>query len=275
MKKFLTMFVLTSLIVSICTGFTYRSIEEKPKYNYENLESYFTGYDGTFLLYDLKKDTYTIYNKEKSEKRVAPNSTFKIPHALFGLDNGVLQDENTLFQWDGTVYPTIPAWNQDQTLKMAIQNSTIWYFQKVADQIGAANEQKYLDAISYGNKDISGGLTNFWLQSSLKISPLEQLEFLKKFYTYKLPFSADHINMVKNILIQDQRENAVLSGKTGTGWLNNEIDGIPINGWYVGYVEKGDNVYLFVTNIEAAQGASGSKAKQITLDILRDKGIFQ
>ncbi|WP_044642747.1 class D beta-lactamase [Risungbinella massiliensis] len=274
MKKFLSFFFLTSLIVSVCSGFTYQSIDVKPKFHYENLENYFTGYDGTFLLYDLKNDKYTIYNKEKSEKKVAPNSTFKIPHALFGLDHGVLQDENTLFQWDGTMYP-IPAWNQDQTLSMAIPNSTIWYFQEVADQIGEANEQRYLDAIAYGNQDISGGLRNFWLQSSLKISPLEQLKFLKKFYTYNLPFSTDHINIVKNILIQDQRDYAVLSGKTGTGWQNNEINGVPINGWYVGYVEKENNVYLFVTNIEADQDASGSRAKQITLEILRDKGIFQ
>jgi beta-lactamase class D len=66
-------------------------------------------------MYDLQQDQYTIHNREKSEKRVSPNSTFKIPHALIGLQTGVLQDTNTTFLWDGTEYP-FPAWNQDQNL---------------------------------------------------------------------------------------------------------------------------------------------------------------
>ncbi|MED1469857.1 penicillin-binding transpeptidase domain-containing protein [Bacillus salipaludis] len=246
---------------------------KKGKYYYEDLSRYFTGYDGTFLLYDIKKKKYTIYNKKKSNKQVSPNSTFKIPHALFGLDKKVLQDEITLFKWDGTIYP-FEAWNQDQTLTSAVQNSVIWYFQDVAQQLGPKNEQVYLNSISYGNKDISGGLTNFWLQSSLKISPLEQLNFLKRFYTYQLPFSKRTIDLVKKILVIDHKNGALLSGKTGTGWANGEINGTPINGWFIGYVEKKGETYIFTTNIEADHNASSSKAKDITLRILKDKGIY-
>ncbi len=250
-----------------------KSQHKKPIYQYEDLSEYFTGYDGTFLLYDMKKNKYTIYNKEQSEKAVSPVSTFKIPHALIGLETGVLQDENTTFTWDGTVYP-FEAWNRDQTLTSAIQNSVIWYFQRVAEQVGEQKEQQYLDALRYGNKDISGGLTEFWLQSSLKISPREQLEFLKKFYSYQLPFSRKNIDIVKKILVLDKKKNAVMSGKTGTGWVDNVINGIPVNGWFIGYVERNHDVYFFVTNIQADNNANSAKAKEITLEILKDKKIF-
>jgi beta-lactamase class D len=36
--------------------------------------------------------------------------------------------------------------------------------------------------ISYGNQDISGGIDQFWLSSSLKISPKEQADFMEALY---------------------------------------------------------------------------------------------
>lgn len=242
-------------------------------YKYEDLSSYFTGYDGTFVLYDMNHREYTIYNKQKSEKRVSPNSTFKIPHALIGLETGVLQDENTTFQWDGTIYP-FPEWNKDQTLSSAIKNSTIWYFQEVAKQVGESREKEYLCKFSYGNQDISGGLTNFWLQSSLQISPKEQVEFLRKFYANQLPISKGNIDIVKKIMVLEEKNGAILFGKTGTGWKDAQLNGIPVNGNFIGYVEKDGNTYLFATNIEATENASGGKAKAITLSILQNKQIY-
>lgn len=250
-----------------------QSIPRREKVVYEDLSSYFDGYDGTFVLYDLKKRTYTVYNKEKSEKRVSPNSTFKSPHALVGLQTGVLQDADTVLRWDGTEYP-FPEWNRDQTLTEAIQNSTIWYFQEVAQRVGPVREKRYLQVFRYGNRDLSGGLTNFWLQSSLKISPKEQVDFLRRFYTYHLPVSKRNIDIVKEILVLEEKNGALLSGKTGTGWKDAELNGIPINGYFVGYVEKDGNAYFFATNIEAEDHATGGNAKAITLQILRDKKLF-
>lgn len=270
----------TALLVSSWWGsaMTIDAKEEKlqthsSKIQYEDLSSYFHGYDGSFVLYDLENKQYTIYNKEKSEKRVSPNSTFKIPHALIGLETGVLKDEHTTFDWDGTVYP-FPAWNQDQDLTTAIPNSTIWYFQEIAKRVGEKKEQRYLHALHYGNRDVSGGLTNFWLQSSLQISPIEQVDFLNRFYTYQLPISKHNIEIVKKILVLEKKEGAVLSGKTGTGWRDSVLNGEAINGYFIGYVEKDGHTYLFATNVEAATQASGGKAKAITLQILKDKQLY-
>ncbi|MFP9052255.1 penicillin-binding transpeptidase domain-containing protein, partial [Enterococcus faecalis] len=48
----------------------------------------------------------------------------------------------------------------------------------LARDIGEERMKTWLHTLSYGNEDISGGIDQFWLQSSLTISPLEQETFL-------------------------------------------------------------------------------------------------
>ena len=237
--------------------------------NYEDLTNYFHGYDGSFVLFDLEKGQYHIFNQAKSEERVSPCSTYKIISSLTGLETGVLGDENTLLKWNGTVYP-YETWNQDQTLASAINHSVSWYFQEVDSRVGDKEIKRYLDKINYGNGDITGGIKEFWLQSSLKISPLEQVEILKNLYLYQLPYSSKNIDIIKKTIKLSEYDGTVLSGKTGSGIVN----GKSINGWFVGYVEKGGNVYFFSTNIQARDNADGKNASRIALSILRDKNIY-
>jgi beta-lactamase class D len=68
----------------------------------------------------------------------------------------------------------------------------------------------------------------------LKISANEQVEFLKKFYHHELGFSTRATNIVKAIIVLEQNEESILSGKTGGCALEN---GKTI-GWLAGYVEK-------------------------------------
>ncbi|MBP2633412.1 MAG: Beta-lactamase [Firmicutes bacterium] len=236
---------------------------------YEDLSSYFQGYDGTFILLDLKKDRYQIYNDDKSKKRISPNSTYKIISSLVGLETGILKDENTLLEWDKTLYP-FERWNRDQTLASAMAYSVNWYFQKVDAGVGKTRIENYLKQIGYGNNDISGGIYDFWVESSLKISPLEQVELLKKLYTYEIPFSQRNIDIVKKAIKISEEDKTTLYGKTGTGIVNERS----INGWFVGCVEHEDKIYIFATNIQGENQADGTNAKNITLAILKDKNIL-
>lgn len=221
------------------------------------------------MLYDPKNNTYTLHNKEKSTKRLPPSSSFKIYNSLIGLESGVLKDKNTMFKWDGTKYD-IESWNRDHSLASAFSNSVVWYYKMLASQIGEKTMQEYIDKIEYGNKDISGGIDKFWLQSSIKISPMEQVELLRKMYYYELIFTKENIDIVKKIMILSSENGTVFRGKTGSGIKENKY----INGWFVGYVEKEGKVYFFATNIEAERDASGQNAKDITVRILKDKGIL-
>ena len=66
------------------------------------------------------------------------------------------------------------------------------YYRQVVDDIGKDMMQKELDKLQYGNCDISDwegrlntnnnnrALTGFWIQSSLLISPKEQVEVMEQ-----------------------------------------------------------------------------------------------
>ncbi|MBT2674755.1 class D beta-lactamase [Streptomyces sp. ISL-14] len=130
--------------------------------------------------------------------------------------------------------------------------------------------QTYLKEIGYGNNDVSGGIEQYWLESTLKISPVEQVQLLKAFYTNQFGFKEKNVQTVKDTLKLEEKNGAWLSGKTGTG----NVNGKNINGWFIGYVETTEDTYFFATNIQNADNANGSKAAEITLSILRGKGIY-
>jgi bla regulator protein BlaR1 len=232
---------------------------------------YFKGIEkGTFVLYDETNDQHLIYNLTQSEAKLSPCSTFKIYNSLAGLEYRVLnsKDQKTLKKWDGSPQP-YDNWKKDHTLSSAIQNSVVWYFQELATQIGETRMQVFLNKINYGNKDISGGLTTFWLQSSLKISAQEQVDLIHKLYAVELPIKAKNIEILKKNITLYNQDGVHMMGKTGSG----DQEGKWVLGWFVGVVEKDGNRYFFATNIEGRDGAYGGKAKSITFSILKELGI--
>lgn len=235
---------------------------------YEDLSDYFVGYDGSFVLYDMEAGQYSIYNKDKSTLRVSPNSTHKIYSALIGLESHVITSDNSTMKWNGTKYP-YESWNTDQNLSTAMRNSVTWYFQELGQRIPRETIQAFLEQMGYGNYDLSGG-SDYWLESSLKISPVEQVQLLSAFYTNQFGFEDENIQTVKDSLTLEEYDGYRLSGKTGTG----NVNGRNINGWFIGYVETKDNTYFFATNIQNEDNSYGSKAAEITLSILKDKGIY-
>ncbi len=236
---------------------------------YEDLSDYFNGFDGCFVLYNLKTDQYTIHNKSQSTMRVSPNSTYKIYSSLIGLETHVIQVENSKIKWDGINYP-YESWNKDQHLASAMRDSVSWYFQHIDQKVGHKNLQEYFNKLSYGNGNLTGGVEEYWLESSLKISAIEQVQLLKSFYTYEIDFKEKNIDSVKDALKLSVKDGAVLSGKTGTGIVNGENK----NGWFIGYVENKGEVYFFTAYIQDKAKAGGSAAAEMTLSVLKDKNIY-
>ena len=231
-----------------------------------DLKDFFVDYKGCFIIYDENESRYSIYNESQVDERLSPCSTFKIPNALIGLETGVIQGKDYVYQWDGKMNP-IDSWNKNHTLTTAITNSVVWYFQKLAQNVGEDRMQEYLDKIDYGNNDISGGITKFWLGSTLKVSAREQVEFLINLYHDKLPFDKENMRIVREIMILESTDGYVFSGKTGTA-----DKGL---GWFVGTIGKGDNIYYFATNIVGGNDATGAKAKEITKEILKYLKIYE
>ncbi|MFN0221775.1 MULTISPECIES: class D beta-lactamase [Paenibacillus] len=226
-------------------------------------DSYFAGRTGTFLIKDLHSgDTY-VYNRPRAETPLTPESTFKVANALIGLQSGAVRDEYDVKRWDG-VEREFESWNRDHTLGSAMRESAIWYYQAMARDIGTEHMQEGLDKLSYGNRDLSGGIDRFWLDSTLKITGLEQLEFMEKLAREQLPVDGKVMKTVKRMMIQEEGDTYTLYGKTGTRLSDYGL------GWYVGFLTGEKRSYVFVTNLKG----SGSEAKAITLNLLREQRLL-
>ncbi|MBY4605167.1 MULTISPECIES: class D beta-lactamase [Bacillus] len=228
-----------------------------------NVDDEFKDTDGTFILHDVQKDKTFVYNRERANKRQTPQSTFKVANALIGLQVKAVRDEYDVKRWDG-VKREFESWNRDHTLGSAMRESAIWYYQALARDIGEERMKTWLHTLSYGNEDISGGIGQFWLQSSLTISPLEQETFLEKLFKEELPFDKPVMKTVKRMMIQEEGDHYTLYGKTGTRLTDMGL------GWFVGFIKTEHGSYVFVTNVDD----SGTKAKNITVDILKKYGLI-
>ncbi|WXR60521.1 BlaR1 family beta-lactam sensor/signal transducer [Peptostreptococcaceae bacterium AGR-M142] len=273
---FLTVIIFFFANIFLCDGSTHiyniYNYAAKMPVNYEkqDLSEYFNELNGSFVIYDLNKDSYGVYNDNLCKKRVAPMSTFKIVIALIALEEGVLKDAFEVIPWNHTKYD-FKEWNKNHNLKSSMKYSVNWFYEDISSKIGIENMKSYVEKLSYGNKNIIENKNGFWNESSFRISPIEQIYFLKDLYKYKLPFSKENIDSVKESVKLAQNKDAILFGKTGT----TIIDDCDVNGWFVGWIEKNDNIYFFATNVEAKDNANGLKAKEITLDILNKKGIYK
>lgn len=223
--------------------------------------------DNSLVIYDEANTHYLTYNQAGGHKRYSPDSTYKIWSALFALDQKKIDQGDNVKIWDGTKYP-IKSWNQDQTLQMALTNSTNWYFQQLDSELGKAKLKEKFQSINYGNMNLLGGIDNYWLESSLKISPFEQVDLLRKLFKGEMQFSAEDTAFVKqSIRLQEQPEYS-LYGKTGTG---NSVSAS--TGWFIGSLETNKGNYYFACHLQG-ENATGSAAAQKTLAILRDLEIY-
>ena len=277
--KGMTTFMLTAVLLLgfapfistyAADGSHYQWDSSSENVSYVDLSTYFGEYEGSFVLYDLENDAWSIHDMEHATLRVAPNSTYKIYDALFGLEEEIITPENSFIAWNGETYP-FEAWNADQTLQSAMNSSVNWYFESVDEQLGAANISNYIEEIGYGNENISGDFSTYWMESSLKISPIEQVELLTRLQNNSLGFAPENINAVKDAICLSTSDAGTFYGKTGTG----RVDGQDVNGWFIGYIETVDNTYFFATNIGADSDATGGNATEITMSILSDMNIWK
>ena len=235
-----------------------------------DLSGYFEQHDGSFVLYNLNSDQWSLYNMDMATTRTAPNSTYKIYDALFALEEDLITPEYSLISWNQEDYP-FETWEQDQTLQTAMSDSVNWYFETLDNQIGKDVLQSYIQKIGYGNENLGSNLSSYWMESTLKISPVEQVELLNAFYQNTFGFAPENIQTVKNSIQLFSSAHGTLYGKTGTG----RIDGQDVSGWFIGFVETPENTYFFATNIQSENKATGSTAAEITLSILSDLNLWR
>lgn len=173
-----------------------------------------TGFAGTVLVYDLDGDEYLAGHAERVERRRIPASTFKIFNSLVALETGVVADQHTVIEWDGVTRGRSEL-NRDLDLQTAFRLSAVPHFQELARRIGPERMQRFIDAVGYGNRDISGGIDEFWLTGGLRISPREQVDFLVRLYRGDLPFAPRTVAIVKEMMVSERTPEHLIRSKTG------------------------------------------------------------
>ncbi len=244
--------------------------EQGKDITYLDLDASFGTNNGSFVLYDTADASWKIYNKEQAATRIAPASTYKIYSALFALESGVISPGKSKLPWNGQQY-IYDEWNADQTLESAMQHSATWYFQELDQRTGLSSIKNYIREIEYGNQVVEGDLSSYWIWSSLKISPIEQVELLEKFYNNQFGFSPENIAAVKNSIFLSSSDEGALYGKTGTAAVN----GRNTSGWFIGYLEKENHTYFFTANIQNDDLATGKAAADLTLSILSGLHLWE
>lgn len=200
---------------------------------------------GTILIYDLSADRYYSNDFLWAEKGKLPASTFKIPNSMVALELGVVQDDSTIFRWDG-VERSVSNWNQDLIFRDAFHYSCVPCYQDVARNVGKERMHAMLDKIEYpGMQFSSETIDDFWLMGTSRISPMEQITFLRRYQAKEIPVSSRTYDILDTMMIAESTTEYILRAKSGWSVENGHN-----NGWYVGYVEKGGDVYFFATNIE-------------------------
>ena len=235
-----------------------------------DLSADFGSYSGTFVLYEAGHQRWKRYRPEQCRVRTSPCSTFKVLNSLIALETTVASGSDFSLPWDGRRH-SIESWNQDQTLRSAYSNSCVWFYQELATRIGIERYQQIIPKLGYGNNDLSGGVTGFWLQSSLVISPDEQVEFLRRLHEHKLPLSAKNVETVLDIMTLTSKEKTIFRGKTGSAF---DKKNVPTMGWFIGSVTAPSGNHFFATRITGGENPSGITARKMTESILSDLGVF-
>ncbi len=268
------------------------SVEEEPDNSSEIIEvvpemveadwsSYFNGLNGTAVIYDAASQKYTIYNRDIAVARSSPCSTFKIISSLIALENGIIEPENSTRKWSGEIFWN-EDWNRDIDFYEAFRTSCVWYYRQVVDDIGKDLMQKELNRLQYGNCDISDwegqlntnnsnrALNGFWIESSLMISPKEQVEVMERIFGKGSDYSEETQNELKQVMLMPEIDGTDISiyGKTGMGKSN----GIVVDSWFTGFAESKTGDIYFCVRLGRTDGmnVSSSLAKEIAIKVASD-----
>ncbi|MEP7051673.1 MAG: penicillin-binding transpeptidase domain-containing protein, partial [Pseudomonadota bacterium] len=227
---------------------------------------------GAMAMFDTKSNQLSCSDPDKCGVGYIPASTFKIANTIIGLEAGIVSDAESPLPWDGKEYQN-PDWNRDHTLRTAVQVSCVPCFQGIARKVGAAQMQDWVKRLDYGNHDTSGAVDFFWLGGNLRISPFQQLDFLRRLDAGKLPIQEHTLDVVRDVMTLDVGLDYVLRGKTGLAGPPEQPSEV---GWFVGFVELGERRVFFATVIDghAANVDVKPVRRRVTERVLRELGVL-
>jgi beta-lactamase class D len=230
------------------------------------------GLTGTILVYDPASDRFLGYNSARWDSGYLPASTFKVPNTLIALETGVI-DTGFIFKWDGKKR-RLPQWEKDLSLRDAFRVSCVPCYQELARRIGPERMRTYLKKMQYPGMDVRPeNIDLFWLEGNSRITPRQQVDFMKRLYYNDLLLKPSVMQMMKAIMVNEVTPEYSLSGKTGWSVRNGNN-----YGWFVGWIEVTGKVYFLATLVEPKNQEKVEDfivaRKTVTVEVLRWMGII-
>lgn len=258
-----------------------QDIITEPTITEVDMSNYFDGINGAAVIYDPAGNCYQIYNQELALTQRSPCSSFKIISALIALENGIIEPDNSIRTWSGEIF-SVDEWNTDIGFSDAFRSSCVWYFREVIDEIGKDVVQEELNILEYGNCDISDWdgrlntntnnpvLTGFWLESSLLISPKEQVEVMERIFGDNTDYSEETLDQLKQVMLLSEQSEADISiyGKTGMGMSYSTV----VDSWYTGFADAFDKRIYFCVYLGETDNkdVSSAKAREIAIKVISE-----
>lgn len=192
------------------------------------LAPHFQGRFGAIEIFDSQAKLSFRVNPPRLTEALPACGTAHLLVAAAALQHGVLPVDATLRPWNAEAWPAGEdwprRWQSEQTLDVALRYGTPWYFQELQTALGPK-----LDATlqRWGMK-VSGSVEQW------RISPLDQVEWLKKLRTNSIGLSAVAHRSLLAALTREQHNGEILYGMGGRCaqdpeyWL----------AWQVGWVER-------------------------------------
>ena len=130
-------------------------------------------------------------------------------------------------------------------IRKAMRTPYVRTFRMLAREIGIERMRDGVAKLAYGNMQIGNAVDRCWRNGSLQISAIEQVEFLASVARGKIPVSREILTDVRQLTLLEKTARYELHSKTG--WL---ITPKPELGWWVGWVERGNEVFPFALNMD-------------------------
>jgi beta-lactamase class D len=131
--------------------------------------------------------------------------------------------------------------------------------------------QKYVDLLEYGNRNIGGGIDQFWLTGELRIDPIQQIDFVDRLRRGVLPLAKRSQDIVRDILPVTAARDATIRAKSG---LLGAESGKPSLGWLVGWAERANEQTVFALNLDVREPRHIADRMTLAQQCLADIGAI-
>lgn len=229
------------------------------------------------LIADAREGTVLHREGDGCDEGIGPASSFKFALSVMGFDAGILTaPDEPAWPYEAR-YEAVRAIDKETTTpRRWLKESVLWYSRVLVEKLGAERFAAYVRDFGYGNTDVSGdpgagnGMTHSWLNSSLQITPAEQLSFVSRFLRGELPVDISAIRQTVAAMPHFSADGWDIQGKTGTGYIK-EADGQRGNrqfGWFVGWATRGDQALAFSYLQKNARAGGSALGLRVRDDLL-------